>query len=107
MADAATALAHGEERAAEAAQTADKTFKEGLSGESLPSFAVASGEVTIMEALIGLGFVTSKGEARRKIAEGAVRADGTVITDPDHILHFGPTPRKISLGKKKHGLLVR
>ena len=106
LADEATALAHGQESAAEAAETAEKTFKEGLSGESLPSFAVASGEANIMEALIGLGFVTSKGEARRKIAEGAVRADGTVITDPDHILHFGPTPRKISLGKKKHGLLV-
>ena len=41
-----------------AAETARRTFADGASGESLPRFAV-SGPVTIVDALIGLGFVVA------------------------------------------------
>ena len=106
LADAATAMLHGEEAAAGAAETARRTFEEGAAGASLPSFSVPSGEVGIVDALLGVGFVASKAEARRKIAEGAVRLDGEPIRDPEHRFYFGPTPRKISLGKKRHGLIT-
>ncbi|MDQ8755629.1 tyrosine--tRNA ligase [Sphingosinicella sp. LHD-64] len=106
LADAATAMLHGVEAAQSAAETARRTFEEGAAGGDLPTFSVPSGEVGIVDALIGVGFVPSKAEARRKIAEGAVRLDGTQITDPEHRFYFGPTPRKISLGKKKHGLIT-
>ncbi|MGQ0589343.1 MAG: tyrosine--tRNA ligase [Sphingosinicella sp.] len=105
LANAATAMLHGEVSATEAAETARKTFEEGTAGGSLPTLQVATGDIDIVSALIGLGFVASKTEARRKIAEGAVRADGEVIKEPEFRLYFGPTPRKVSLGKKKHGLL--
>jgi len=107
LANAATALCRGEAAAAEAAETARKTFEEGAAGGSLPVFAAPEGEIGIVDALIGLGFAASKGEARRKIAEGAVRAEGEVIADPEHRLAIGDTPLKLSLGKKKHGLLTR
>jgi tyrosyl-tRNA synthetase len=106
LADAATAMAHGPEAAGQAAETARRTFEEGAAGTSLPTFSVPDGEVGIIDALLGIGFVASKAEARRKIAEGAVRLDGEPIADVDHRFHFGPTPRKISLGKKKHGLIT-
>ena len=106
LANQATALAHGSTAALEAAETAQKTFEEGAAGSSLPRFLVPGGEIDIVGALLGLGFVSSKAEARRKIAEGAVRLDGTAINDPEFRFHFGPTPRKVSLGKKKHGLIV-
>jgi tyrosyl-tRNA synthetase len=106
LANAATAMLHGEAAASDAAETARRTFEEGAAGTSLPTLHVPVGDIDIISALIGLGFVSSKAEARRKIAEGAVRADGEVIKEPEFRLYFGPTPRKVSLGKKKHGLLT-
>jgi len=106
LANAATAMLHGEPAAMAAADTAQKTFEEGTSGGFLPTFSQPTGEIGIVDVLVGIGFAASKAEARRKIAEGAVRLDGTAINDPEFRIHFGPTPRKISLGKKKHGLLT-
>jgi tyrosyl-tRNA synthetase len=56
--------------------------------------------------LTGLGFCASNGEAKRKLAEGAVRVDDQVVSDPGLVLQVGDDPVKISLGKKKHGLLI-
>ena len=84
LADAATAMLHGETAATAAAETARKTFEEGAGGEALPTLAEPTGEIGMVDALIGLGFAASKGEARRMIAEGAVRLDGDrSINDPD------------------------
>ena len=106
LATAATSLLHGEEAARTAAETAHRTFAEGASDENLPSFATG-GEVGVVAALVGLRFAASNGEARRKIGEGAVRIDGEAVSDPQLTISVGETPVKLSLGKKKHGLLTR
>jgi tyrosyl-tRNA synthetase len=106
LATATTALLHGAEAARTAEETAHRTFTEGGSDENLPSLATG-GEIGIVAALVGLGYATSNGEARRKIGEGAVRLDGGVIRDPALMISVGETPVKLSLGKKKHGLLTR
>ena len=67
----------------------------------MPTFAVGDG-ISILAALTGLGFCASNGEAKRKIAEGAVKLDDQVVSDPGLVVNGG----RISLGKKKHGLLV-
>jgi tyrosyl-tRNA synthetase len=54
-----------------------------------------------------LGFCASNGEAKRKIAEGAVKLDDQAISDPALQISIGDAPVKLSLGKKKHGLLIR
>jgi tyrosyl-tRNA synthetase len=104
LADAATAMAHGEEAAAHASETAKQTFEQGGAGEDLPSLHIPEGQIPIVAALVGLGFAASNGEARRKIAEGAVRLDGEVIDDPAFVVTLDGSV-KLSLGKKKHGLL--
>jgi tyrosyl-tRNA synthetase len=101
LADAATAMLHGEEAAAGAGETARKTFEEGASGEDLPTLKV-SGAIALVDALIGLGLVASKNEARRLIAQGGARVDGEVAGED---AMAGPGAR-ISAGKKKHGLLT-
>ena len=101
LANAATAMLHGEEAAASAEATAKDAFSGG-GGEDLPTLAV-NGSITIVAALTGLGFAASNGEARRKIAEGAVKVDGVAVTDAQAEVS---APVRISLGKKKHGLLV-
>ena len=106
LATAATALLHGDEAARATEETAHRTFAEGASDENLPSLATG-GEITIVAALTGLGFAASNGEARRKIGEGAVKLDGDPVTDPVLVITVGDTPVKLSLGKKKHGLLLR
>ena len=65
-------------------------------------FAVGDG-ATISAVLVGLGFVASNGEAKRKIAEGAVKVDGEAVSDPQTVV---AAPARLSLGKKKHGLIT-
>ena len=105
LANEATAMCRGRDAADQAAETARKTFEEGASGDSLPSLAVPDGAIGIVEALVGLGFVTSNGEARRKLAEGAVRVDGEPVREPTTSLAV-TSPVRLSLGKKRHGMLT-
>ena len=107
LANAATALCRGEAAAVQAAETARRTFEEGAVGDALPSVTVTGGRMPIVVALTTLGFAASNGEARRKIAEGAVRLNDLAIRDAAfEIVLEGEAPVKISLGKKRHGLLV-
>jgi tyrosyl-tRNA synthetase len=63
--------------------------------------------MSITHALTALGFTPSNKEAKRKIAEGAVKLDDMTVTDPGLMLTAAAQPVKLSLGKKRHGLLVR
>ncbi len=103
LADAATAMAHGDTAAVEAAETARKTFEEGGAGEALPTLKV-SGSTSLVEALVGLGLVASKNEARRLIAQGGARIDGQPIGEDVPIAVTCDV--RISAGRKKHGLLT-
>jgi tyrosyl-tRNA synthetase len=107
LADAATAMAHGEDAARDAAETARRTFEEGAAGGDLPTLRLEQGRIGLVAALTVLQFAPSNGEARRKIAEGAVRLNDVAIADPAYEIVLEEAPMKISLGKKRHGLLVR
>ncbi|WP_267393382.1 MULTISPECIES: tyrosine--tRNA ligase [unclassified Sphingomonas] len=106
LANEATAMCRGRDAASQAAETARRTFEEGSAGDSLPSFAVAGGTIGIVEALIGLGFCASRGEARRLIAGGGARVDGEKVSDEAATIAVAASPVRISAGKKHHGLLV-
>jgi tyrosyl-tRNA synthetase len=105
LATEATAMLHGREAAEKAARTAAETFAGGASAD-LPSLSTG-GTIGVLAALTGLGFCASNGEAKRKIAEGAVRIDDKLVNDPALAVQIGDDPVKLSLGKKRHGLLVR
>jgi len=105
LADAATALCRGEAAAAEAAETARRTFEEGAAGDSLPTLAV-DGSIGILDALVGLGLVASKGEAKRLIKGGGARVGDDKVSDEALIVTVGAEPVRIAAGKKHHGLLV-
>ncbi|HEU4959749.1 MAG TPA: tyrosine--tRNA ligase [Sphingomonas sp.] len=107
LADAATAMCRGAEAAAQAAETARKTFEEGSAGDALPSHAVPSGSIGLVDALVALGLAASKGEARRLIKGGGARVDGGKVSDEAHAVIVGDAPVRISAGKKHHGLLTR
>jgi len=105
LATEATAMLHGREAALAAKDTARETF-EGGSGEDLPTLSIGEG-MNIAHALTALGFTPSNKEAKRKIAEGAVRLDDVTVSDPGLTIFAASEPLKLSLGKKRHALLVR
>lgn len=106
LANAATALCRGEDAARSAELTARQTFAGGGAGAELPALSIGSGGMALPAALTAIGFTASNGEAKRKIAEGAVRLDGEAVTDPARVVTLAEGQEiRISLGKKRHGVL--
>ncbi len=107
LANEATALCRGAEAAATAAETATQTFEKGQIGGDLPTVSMPAEGMMIVDALRELGFAASNKEARRKLEEGAVKVDGVVIRDPQHLIGPAAGDVPVSLGSKKHGLVKR
>ena len=107
LANEATAMCRGEEAAKAAAATATQTFEKGQIGGDLPQVVAPADGISVVDALRELGFATSNKEARRKLEEGAVKVDGNVVRDPQHLIQPGANPIPLSLGSKKHGLVTR
>ncbi len=107
LANEVTGLVRGPEAARAAAGTASATFAGGGLGEDLPTLAIGAEGMGITAICTAIGFTQSNGEAKRKIAEGAVKIDDVAVTDPGlHLEIPDGESRKLSLGKKKHGILT-
>ena len=102
LANAATAMLHGQQAADFAAETARKTFEEGESAEGLPTIALTL-PCGIIEACIAAGFAKSNGEARRAIQGGGIRLNDETVSDEKQQI---TAPAKLSMGKKRHVLLT-
>ncbi|MEO1647528.1 MAG: tyrosine--tRNA ligase [Pseudomonadota bacterium] len=108
LANEVTALVRGKDAAAAAQTTARETFAGGGAGEDLPTLAVGSEGLRLGVVLTELGFTASNGEAKRKIAEGAVKLDGESVSDPGFVvLPSEAASLKLSLGKKRHAIITR
>ena len=94
-------VARGEDAAAAAEATARETFAGGAGG-NLPTLSVGDG-MGLPAALSALGFTASNKEAKRKIEEGAVRVNGEKVQSFEFMVKAGD---KVSLGQKKHGLVL-
>jgi tyrosyl-tRNA synthetase len=108
LANEVTALVRGHDAAAKAEVTARETFAGSGAGEALPTLAVGAEGMRIATVLTELGFTASNGEAKRKLAEAAVKIEGDFITDPAHLVLPGEgAALRLSLGKKRHALITR
>ncbi len=111
LANEATAMLHGAAAAAEAAETARRTFEEGASAEGLPTIGLDLAKGTgLLAACVAAGFASSNGEARRHIQGGAIRINDVQVSDDRMVLNSSHLNAdgviKLSMGKKKH-VLVR
>ncbi len=107
LANEVTRLVRGEAAAKAAESTAAATFAGGGTGEDLPTLSIGADGMNITAICTAIGFTQSNGEAKRKIAEGAVKLDDVVVLDPSLMVKLaGPETAKLSLGKKKHGVLT-
>ncbi len=104
LANEATKLCRGEEAAQAAAATAAATFAGGGVGAELPELPLPAEGIGLIDALVGIGFAASRGEAKRLIAGGGAKLDGESIGDEGYFIPGGAEIR-ISAGKKKHGVL--
>ncbi|HET9630585.1 MAG TPA: tyrosine--tRNA ligase [Novosphingobium sp.] len=106
LANEVTRICRGDEAARAAEATAAATFAGGGLGGDLPVLEIPSQGMTLVAALNAIGFTASNGEAKRKIAEGAVRLDDAPVTDQALVVTVTPgRDCKLSLGKKRHGIL--
>ncbi|AXB78149.1 tyrosine--tRNA ligase [Novosphingobium sp. P6W] len=106
LANEATKLCRGEDASKAAEATAQTTFAGGGLGEDLPTIEVGPEGIRAGAACTALGFVASNGEAKRKIAENAVRLDDQLVEDVALLISVpAGENRKLSLGKKKHGVI--
>ena len=105
LANEATAMCRGAAAAAEAAETARRTFEEGAAGDTLPTIT-AAGSIALVDALVALGFAASKGEARRLIKGGGARVAGEKVADEAAVVTLTGEPVRVSAGKKHHGIVA-
>ena len=113
LAHEVTQLCHGRDAANSVAESARKTFEEGSIGQDLPFIIINKNDledgVWVIEAMRKLALIQSNGEGRRLIANGGVRVNDTVISDPEKQLNVSDISIsgmiKLSAGKKRHALV--
>ncbi len=105
----ATKICRGESEAKAAQETAVKVFEQGVAGGELPKVKVEQIEgLGVLDAFLAIGFVESKGEARRLIKQNGLKINDKVVNDENYRLSAADIVNgevKLSQGKKKHGLL--
>ncbi len=113
LAHQATALCRGEAAAAEAGETAQKTFEAGDVGAGLPTVEVASSALAAgigaFELFHLAGLAASGGAARRLIKGGGGRLNDAVIASEVAVVNLEDLRPdgviKLSAGKKRHALV--
>lgn len=113
LAHEVTQLCHGRDAANSVAESARRTFEEGSIGQDLPFIIINKNDlengVWVIEAMRKLALIQSNGEGRRLIANGGVRVNDTVISDPEKQLNVSDITIsgmiKLSAGKKRHALV--
>lgn len=79
---------HGEAAAEEAERQFVAVFQQGALPDKidevlLPAGELSGGEIRLVRLLVAIGLQQSNGEAKRSIAEGAVKLNGTRLDDPN------------------------
>jgi tyrosyl-tRNA synthetase len=80
-----TKLIHGEEEAKKAEEASNALFGGQGSLDNMPTATVA-GNISILDAIIQVGFAPSKGQARQLITQGGISLNDTKISDTNYIL---------------------
>ncbi len=113
LADATTAMLHGEQAAEDARASAAKVFSEGASGDALPTFDVAKSDVEagmlVAAGFTAAGLTKSNGEARRSIKQNAAKVNGEAVTNDNATFALSDFDADglltLSMGKKRHARL--
>ena len=112
LATAATALAHGQAKADEAAETARLAFEEGEAVDTLPTVLLPAAElaagIPAFRIFAMAGLAASNGEARRLIKGGGARVNDVAVAEegrPVSLADARDGAIKLSSGRKQHRLV--
>jgi tyrosyl-tRNA synthetase len=99
IAEAVVALYHGHDAARAARDHFERTIQRGEMPAEMPERRF-EGMRTLVDVVVAAGFAESKRAAQRLIAEGAVRVDGGVVSDPKAIWNLD-TGAVLQVGARK------
>lgn len=109
----ATRIAHGEEEAIKALETAQQTFEQGGVGDDLPTITLPEQElkdgVPFFALLHRAGLADSGGAARRVVRGGGGRINDERCDDENRLITLSDLTDghiKLSSGKKNHALVL-
>ena len=113
LANEATKILHGEQKASEAERTAKETFDGSGVGKNLPEIKInkklIDQGISILDLISNNKIFSSKSEARRAIQEKGIKINDKLETDEKRIIKFNDFINseylKISHGKKRHYLI--
>ena len=113
LANEATKILHGEEKARNSEQTAKVTFEGSGIGQNLPETIIKKSHlkdgINIIELLYGSKIMNSKSEIRRAIIERGIKINDKLILDVKKIIKINDFKDngcvKLSYGKKKHFII--
>ncbi|MEW6746721.1 MAG: tyrosine--tRNA ligase [Planctomycetota bacterium] len=96
---------HGGEAARRAGQEFDRVFRDRELPQELPEVRIparelSGGSLWVVRLLVLLGFAKSNGEARRLVAQGAVRLDGRRLLDAEAQVRLD-RPVLVQAGKRR------
>ena len=81
-----TKLIHGEEEAKKAEEAAEALFGGNRNTDNMPTTELASKEISILDAMLEAGLVSSKGQAKDLINQGGISLNDEKITDIKYML---------------------
>jgi tyrosyl-tRNA synthetase len=110
LATEATGLLHGKAAASEAAEASRAAFEEGRLSEGMNTVLMSRTrlrDVSNAELMVAAGFATSKSDARRQIAGGGFRINGTKVEDANALVSFAGGEAELRKGnlRKRLGLI--
>ena len=113
LANAATEMLHGKEKANLAEKTANDVFKNEGSSENLPLINVdlTEGKLSLNDLIVEIGFASSKSETRKLIKNNGVKINKALVSDELKILSANDFDNNneilVSVGKKKHFIIKK
>ncbi len=111
LANAATAMAHGEAAALAAQATAREVFEKGGIGAELPTITLPAADIgdgiSIVQLFVKTGLSKSGKDAKRLISEGGAKLNDQTVSEAGTMVTAGMIKAsvKLSAGKKRHALV--
>ena len=109
LANEATSMLHGKEKALEAEKTARDTFEIGAIGKNMPTVKINKKKlsigINILDFVLVSNLLSSKSEVRRAIKNKGIKINNYTVYDDKTIINdsfFINNLCKLSFGKKKH-----
>ena len=104
-----TKLVHGENAANQAQEAADALFGGNGNSDNMPTTIIESSNITLVDAIIKIGFAPSKGQAKMLITQGGISINDNKVEDISYTLSekdFGNNCAIIKKGKKMFNKLI-